>query len=64
MNATFQNGRYETVAQIGEGGMAEVYKVIDTKFNVTRAIKRIKGQRSDARSRKPTSWLACCIRRL
>ena len=52
MNATFQNGRYETVAQIGEGGMAEVYKVIDTKFNVTRAIKRIKGQRSDARSRR------------
>ena len=36
---SFQNGRYEIMSQLGEGGIAQVWRVLDGKFAIERAIK-------------------------
>lgn len=36
---SFANGRYIILSQIGSGGMADVWRVLDTKFEIERAIK-------------------------
>lgn len=40
-------GPYEVVSKIGEGGMGEVYRAVDTRLDRTVAIKRVKGEFSE-----------------
>ena len=40
-------GPYEIVSAIGEGGMGQVYRAVDTRLDRTVAIKRIKGGFTD-----------------
>ena len=44
--------RYEIVAQIGAGGMGEVYSAIDTKLNRTVALKFLSGDLADTAARR------------
>ena len=37
--SSFQNGRYEIISRLGTGGVATVWRVRDTKFQLERAIK-------------------------
>lgn len=39
---SFGNGRFQVIEMIGEGGMAVVYLVEDTRLGVRRALKRLK----------------------
>ena len=37
--STFKEGRYEVLGRIGLGGMAEVFRVYDTRLEIERALK-------------------------
>ena len=39
MEYFFQRERYEVLSQLGEGGIAQVWRVLDHKFHIERAIK-------------------------
>ena len=47
---SFDNHRYSTISALGDGGMAQVFRVLDTKYNVERAIKIL--QTTDETSKK------------
>jgi len=48
----FQLGTYRIEAQVGEGGMGEVYRAFDTKLNRTVAIKVLSDDLADAAARR------------
>ena len=52
LQAGSQLGPYEIRAQIGAGGMGEVYKARDTRLNRTVAVKVLPRQLSDSPERK------------
>jgi serine/threonine protein kinase len=39
---TLYNEKYLSISQIGSGGMAHVWRVLDTKFEIERAIKTLR----------------------
>ena len=45
-------GPYQVVAKLGEGGMGEVYRALDTKLNRPVAIKLLSGELADADARR------------
>ncbi len=53
MKTTWGQGRYEVLRKIGEGGSSEVFEVLDTRLNVTRALKSmVLSARPDVRVRQ------------
>lgn len=44
------SGRYELLGPLGEGGMAEVYRALDTRLGMQRAIKLLKPQVASRKS--------------
>ena len=45
-------GPYEIIAPIGEGGMGEVYRALDTKLNRPVAVKFLSDELADAAARR------------
>ena len=52
MTFRLQDGRYEALTQIGVGGASEVWRVVDTRLDVERAIKILHASGTDTDQRR------------